>query len=127
MVLQKGRGNRVLRHNMKIPFSPLYRQIVIDPQASSSSETWQIWAKAKNVLRDVGPVVGTTKRLDVTRFSICARGSYESCTAHVAGKIGGPSKAESPYTVNVARRRPCSKVGRRDARRREVFPACPDR
>jgi hypothetical protein len=24
MVLQKARGNRVLRHNMKIPVSPLY-------------------------------------------------------------------------------------------------------
>jgi hypothetical protein len=29
-----------------------------------------IWAKAKNVLRNVRPIVGTTKRLDVTRFSM---------------------------------------------------------
>jgi len=46
-----------------------------------------IWAKAKNVLRNVWPIVWTTKRLDVTRFSICARGCYESCTADLAGKI----------------------------------------
>jgi transposase len=49
-----------------------------------------IWARAKNVQRDVGPVVGTTKRLDLTHFSTCTCGCYKSCTADLAGKIVQP-------------------------------------
>jgi len=69
LVLQKGWGNRTLRHDIKIPrFAPLYKQIVIDPECNLIEQNMVIWAKAKNDPCDVGPVVGTTKRLDLSTF-----------------------------------------------------------
>ena len=67
------------------PFDRVYRSTVPARRAKHGN-----LGKGKNVLCDVGPAVGTTNWFDVTRFSICACGCYESCTADLAGKIGQP-------------------------------------
>ncbi len=49
-----------------------------------------IRAEAKNILRDIWPVVRTTEWLDVASFRICTCRCYESCAADLAGKIVQP-------------------------------------
>ena len=50
----------------------LYRQIVIYPQSQLVEKDVTIRAQAKNVLRDVRPVVGTTEWLYMACFRVSA-------------------------------------------------------
>jgi hypothetical protein len=72
VVLKKIGRNRVLGINSKRTLSPFYGQIVIYPHGQLVEKDVAIRAKAKNVLRDVWPIVGTTERLDMTGFSVPA-------------------------------------------------------
>jgi hypothetical protein len=90
MVLKKVRRNCVLRNNAKKPILPRYEVIVIYPQRQLVEKDVAIRAKAKNVLRDIRPVVGATEWLDVTGFRIRACRCYESCAADLADKIVQP-------------------------------------
>jgi hypothetical protein len=62
----------VLRISAKRTLSPFHGQIVIYPQRQLVEKDVAIRAKAKNVLRDVRSIVGTTKWLDVAGFRISA-------------------------------------------------------
>jgi hypothetical protein len=62
----------VLRIYAKRTLSPFNGQIVIYPQRQLVEKDVAIRARAKNVLRDVRSIVGTTKWLDVAGFRISA-------------------------------------------------------
>jgi hypothetical protein len=70
MVSKSVRGKPVLRISPKKTLSPYYGEIVIYPQRQLIKKNVAIWAKAKNVFRNIRSVMGPTKWLDMAGFRI---------------------------------------------------------
>jgi hypothetical protein len=73
--------------NAKETFSPFNRKIVIYPMRQLVKKHVAIRAKAKDVFRDIRPIVGTPEWLEMADFCVRACHCYESCAADLAGKI----------------------------------------
>jgi hypothetical protein len=87
MVLKSVRGKGVSWINPKIALSPFYGEIAIYPQRQLVKEDVAIWAKAKDVFRDIGAIVGTTERFDMAGFRIRSCHCYEPGAADLTSKI----------------------------------------
>src|SRR5258707_3254317 len=103
MILKNVRGNRVLGISPKKALSALYREIVIYPQRQVVEKDVAIWAKAKDVFRDIRAIVGTPKRFDMADLRIRTCHCYESCAADLASKI---VQSLNPLTHRCARYHP---------------------
>jgi hypothetical protein len=73
--------------NAKETFSPFNRKIVIDPQCQLIEKHMAIRTKAKDVFRDIRPIVGAPKRLNVADFCIRACHCYQLYATDLAGRI----------------------------------------